>query len=139
MKTVIDTNVVLDVLCNRKPFCEDAARIVALSELNVFESYVSASAVTDIYYILSKTHNKDSAIASIKKILKTIKVASVLGDIIYKALDIGWDEFEDSVQYLVGEHLRADFIIARNKKDFVNSSISVVTPSQFLDMLLSNE
>jgi predicted nucleic acid-binding protein len=52
MKVLIDTNIVLDVLLNRHPYCQDAARIIILSEKEIIEGYTSASAITDIYYIL---------------------------------------------------------------------------------------
>jgi hypothetical protein len=49
-------------------------------------------------------------------------------------LDLGWNDFEDSVQYTVGESITADYIITRNINDFCNSSIKIVTPEQFLDI-----
>ena len=51
MKLLFDTNVVLDVLLNRAPYCESAAKAAVLSEKGYVNGYVSASAVTDIYYI----------------------------------------------------------------------------------------
>jgi predicted nucleic acid-binding protein len=57
MKALIDTNIVLDVLLNRQPYCQDAAKIIVLSEKEIIESYVSASAITDIYYITQKEYN----------------------------------------------------------------------------------
>jgi predicted nucleic acid-binding protein len=54
MKVLIDTNIVLDVLLNRQPYCQDAAKIIILSEKKIIESYVSASTITDIYYITQR-------------------------------------------------------------------------------------
>lgn len=51
MKILIDTNVVLDVLLMREPFCKDAVRVLELTKRDDIKEYVSASAVTDIYYI----------------------------------------------------------------------------------------
>lgn len=50
MKCLIDTNVILDVLLKRDPFCSSAAKVLKLSMYDKFSFYVSASAVTDIYY-----------------------------------------------------------------------------------------
>jgi predicted nucleic acid-binding protein len=54
MKILIDTNIALDVLLKREPFYEDAAKVILLSEKDIIDAYVSASAVTDIYYIARK-------------------------------------------------------------------------------------
>jgi predicted nucleic acid-binding protein len=137
MKVLIDTNIVLDVLLNRQPYCQDAAKIIVLSEKEIIESYVSASAITDIYYITQKEYkNKQVAIDLMKKILEVILVATITGNNIYRALDLGWNDFEDSVQYIVGESISADYIITRNLDDFNNSTIKIVTPEQFLNIII---
>jgi predicted nucleic acid-binding protein len=136
MKVLIDTNIVLDVLLNRQPYCQDAAKIIVLSEKKIIESYVSASEITDIYYITQKEYkNKQITIVLIKKILEVISVATITGNDIYQALDLGWNDFEDSVQYIVGESIAADYIITRNTDDFSNSTIKIVTAEQFLNIL----
>jgi predicted nucleic acid-binding protein len=136
MKALIDTNIVLDVLLNRQPYCQNAAKIIVLSEKKIIESYVSASAITDIYYIMQKEYkNKQITIDLMKKILEVILVATITGNNIYQALDLGWNDFEDSVQYIVGESISADYIITRNLDDFDNSTIKIVTPEQFLNIL----
>ena len=48
------------------------------------------------------------------------------------ALDLEWDDFEDSVQYIVGGSFSADYIITRNTEDFASGSIIAVTPEEFL-------
>ena len=52
MKVMFDTNIILDLLLNRQPFCEMSARVIDLSATKVIEGYVSASAITDIYLSL---------------------------------------------------------------------------------------
>ena len=49
MTVLLDTNVVLDILLNRQPYYNEAALIFGLSEKEFIKSYISASAVTDIY------------------------------------------------------------------------------------------
>jgi predicted nucleic acid-binding protein len=136
MKVLIDTNIVLDILLRREHYFEDAAKIVVLSENKIIESYVSASAITDIYYITQKAYkNKKTAIDLIKKILKILSVATITGNNIYQALDLDWNDFEDSVQYIVGENITAEYNITRNVDDFNKSRIKIVTPEQFLNIL----
>ncbi|MCL2440785.1 MAG: hypothetical protein FWD14_03515 [Treponema sp.] len=43
-----------------------------------------------------------------------------------------WDDFEDFVQFVVGESLSVDCIVTRNVQDFISSLIPVLTPEKFL-------
>ena len=54
MKILIDTNVILDVLCNRADFVEDAKKIFKLCEVNKVDGYISALSVPNIVYIMRK-------------------------------------------------------------------------------------
>ena len=51
---------------------------------------------------------------------------------IFQALDLDWNDFEDSVQYVVGESFSADFIVTRNTQDYASGSIPAVTPEDFI-------
>ena len=62
-------------------------------------------------------------------------VLTVTDEDIYKALDLTWDDFEDSVQFTVGEGLSVDYIITRNTQDFSSSHIPAVTPEQFMQII----
>lgn len=133
MQVLIDTNVVLDVLLNRDDFVQDAVTILKLPEGSV-QKYVSASAITDIYYI-ARQEIKDKA--EVKNLLKTllqiIHVADVSEDNILTALDSDWSDFEDSVQNAVAESHNYDAVITRNKGDYKKSNLKVFSPKEFLE------
>jgi hypothetical protein len=140
MKVLVDSNVILNKLLKQPAFFAGSNAIFTLAEIGQianqeFKGYISASAVTDIYYITRKSLGKTAAHNAIKKMLNIFYPATVTGDNIYQALDLEWDDFEDSVQYVVGEGLAVDYIITRNTKDFTSGSISAVTPEQFLKNL----
>ena len=71
----------------------------------------------------------------IKNLLKTIRVASVTESDIHEAIDLGWDDFEDSVQYIAGKRIHADWIITHNSSDYMLSQIKTLTPKEFLDLI----
>jgi predicted nucleic acid-binding protein len=133
MNVLIDTNIVLDILLQREPHYKDAARIIVLSEKGYIQSFLSASAVTDIFYIARKELNdKATALGLLKNILKTIHIAAVTESSIHEALDLEWNDFEDSVQYVAGQSISAEYIITRNPKDFAGSEIKVLSPEEFI-------
>ena len=63
----------------------------------------------------------------------------VLDDNVRLALELGWDDFEDSIQYIVGENLIVEYIITRNLQDFKHGSISAVAPEEFLRRFMPTE
>ena len=140
MKLLIDTNVVLDVLLRREPYFEYAAKLQVLSEKGYIRNYVSASAVTDTFYIAKRALNdKKEAIDLLRKFLKTVHIASVTESNIYEALELQWSDFEDSVQYTVGKRILANYIITRNPKDFSKGHIKIMSPKEFIKQIVTNE
>ena len=136
MILLIDTNVVLDILLRRVSFYESAAKVVVLSEKGYINCYVSASAVTDIFYIAQKElKNKDKAVRLLENLFKVFRIASVTEACINEALDLKWDDFEDCVQYTVGKNIFADFIVTRNVKDFTKSNIKAVSSDELLKII----
>ncbi|MDR0311106.1 MAG: PIN domain-containing protein [Acidobacteriota bacterium] len=137
MNVLIDTNVVIDVLAQREPFFEHSQLILLASEQRHLNGFVSASAITDIFYIASK-FLKSKAVARelLKKhLIDTVKIATVRDDIIYEALSAEWNDFEDCVQYFVGESIGADYIVTRNPEDFSVGTIKAVSPKELLNII----
>ena len=67
MKILLDTNIIVDILSQRSPFFEDSFNLLNTIYDHNHIPCVSASAVTDIVYILRKY------IADKKKLLDTVK------------------------------------------------------------------
>jgi len=130
---LIDTNVAIDFLLNRGGFFAGAEAVFALAEQNVIVGYVSASAVTDIFYSVRKELGKPSASEAIRHLLHVFHPATVTGDDIHQALDLEWSDFEDSVQFVVGVGLSVDCIVTRNVADFASGNIPALTPERFIE------
>ena len=139
MKVLIDTNVVLNKLLKQLDFYTGSNSIFTLAETGYITGFISASAITDIFYIAGKSLGKKGAREAIRKMLKIFHPATVTGEDIYKALELEWNDFEDSVQFVIGESLSVDYIITRNTKDFSSSSIPVLTPEQFIQAITGIE
>ena len=136
MRVLIDTNVILDVLLKRSPFYEAAIEVLKLSVREDIQEFVSASAITHIYYIAYK-NMRDKAVVRelLKKLLLIVSVAGVSEEEIQKALELGWKDFEDSVQYSVALLNEMNGLITRNVKDYSSSEIQVWEPNQFLELV----
>jgi len=135
MKILIDTNIALDHLLEREPFCREAEKTIGLTKGGV-DVYLSASSITDVYYITRKAlGNKDSAMALLKSLLGAVRAATVSDNEIRQAIALEWDDFEDAVQYTSGESLNVDYVVTRNKGDFASPRIPVVTPGELIGLL----
>lgn len=133
MKAMIDTNVILDVLLKRGSFFQDSSNVLKKVSMG-FHEYISAAAVTDIYYIAYKElRDKEKVKSLIKKLLQIVRVENVNEADILAALDSDWSDFEDSVQNAITENNEYDLIITRNPSDYKKSQIQVLTPKELLE------
>ncbi len=137
MIVLFDTNIILDVLLDRKPFSEHASYLMSKVERSEINGFLCATTVTTIYYLLSKNLDKKNAITSINSIIALFEIASVNRLVIENALKSKFTDFEDSVLHESARHAGAEYIITRNIKDFKNTKIPVFTPTEFLSMLES--
>ena len=139
MKLLIDTNVVLDVLLRREPFFRTAAEVLNLTQRDEVREYVSASAITDIYYIANKQmKDRDAVRDLLKRLLMVVSVVAVSEREIQNALNLAWGDFEDSVQYSVALLNEMDGIVTRNPSDYQEATMRIWLPEQALE-LFANE
>lgn len=139
LNILIDTNVVLDFILHRQPFYSAAENIVETANLKIISAYVSASSVTDVYYLARRElRDRNLALQLLKNFLKIVKVAAVSEKEIESALNLSWRDFEDAVQYSVAKSNEMDYIITRNTEDFSGSEVAVVTPEDFCRILLED-
>lgn len=140
MKLLIDTNVVLDVLLRREPFFRTAAEVLNLTQRDDVREYVSASAITDIYYIANKQmKDRDDVRDLLKRLLMVVSVAAVSEREIQNALDLAWGDFEDSVQYSVALLNEMDGIVTRNPGDHQEANMRICLPEQALELFANGE
>ena len=133
MKLLIDTNIVLDVLLKREPFYQDAVKVMNMAQYDDVQEYISASAVTDIYYIAYRQiKDRTLVLELIKRLLMVVSVAAVSEREIRNALKTGWKDFEDAVQYSIAFLNEMDGLITRNSKDYEEADINIWSPEQVL-------
>ena len=129
----IDTDVIIDFLIDRKPYSREAAILFTLIEQKKLRGYSSSLTFSNLYYILRKieTHNKViSKLDSLSKILSILKVDE---QTIKNAINSGFLDFEDSIQYYSAQDFKKiSVIITRNIRDYKNSEIPVMTPGDYL-------
>ena len=141
MKVFLDTNILLDYLLKRQPFYDYVKRIFDMCLFKIDEC-VTPHSLVDVFYMLSERTDATSDYCR-DTILKLRAVLFVIPEnddrVLAAARNSSFEDFEDSMQNESAVAVDVDYIITRNKKDFVNSSIEVVTPEEFLQRLHVDE
>jgi predicted nucleic acid-binding protein len=132
MKIFIDTNVLLDVLLNRKDVAEESSCIWALCEKDTVKGYISAISFNNAHYVICKVHSRKKADQAMRTMLDSFNVVPLDDKILNRATDADFNDFEDSIQFFSALHCDADYIISRNIKDFPKEDIPVLEPKDFL-------
>ena len=114
MKVLIDTNVVLDVLCNRQAFSADSEAVFKLCEVNKISGYLSALSIPNIIYIMRKELEPERTKEILTKLMLIFHVA---------------------VQSVCASRIHADYIVTRNLRDFSESKVPAIAPSELLKRL----
>lgn len=133
-KIFLDTDVILDLVFERKPFFRNAQKILSLVEKNYFTGYTSSLILADCYYIISNNKNKMAAVKTISKLRSILTVLPFTDKEIGESLNSRFKDFEDGVQYFITINNGLDIIITRNISDFKNVDINVFMPNDFLNL-----
>ena len=135
MKLLIDTNIVLDVLCNLKGFVENSSKIFKLCETKMIEGYLSAISIPNIAYILRKELSIEKLKTIIVKLNIIFSIIELKPNDLILATDLYFNDYEDALQSVCAKRINADYIVTRNTKDFKNSPIKAITPEELLKII----
>lgn len=131
-KLFLDTNIVIDLLGEREPFYESAAKIATLADKGKIQIYVSALTYSTIYYLLARFEEREIVKEKIRKFKVIVETSDLTERVIDKGLASKFSDFEDALQYYCALKMDCNIIITRNGKDFKESDIPVLTPDEYL-------
>lgn len=134
METVlIDTDVILDFFFDRKPYSEEASRILSLCEKGEVKGFVTSIMLSNVYYLLRKTASHEKVIENLKMLVNIIDVTTTNRKAVLEALNSDFKDFEDALQNFSAQNENdVKVIITRNTKDYKSSTLSIMTPEAYL-------
>lgn len=138
MKLLFDTNVVLDLLLDRRPFSQAAASLFAAVEDGRCEGLLAATTLTTIDYLVSKALGRTAAREALGDLLSLMDVATVDRKVLVAALDSRAPDFEDAVIAEAAYQSGADMIITRDSTGFNHSTVSRADPVEAVAILLEH-
>jgi predicted nucleic acid-binding protein len=134
-RVLIDTNVVLDVLLERKPHLAASAAIWDAVESGGAEGYLAAHAITTIHYLAQKQLGARRAKRVIASLLQVFGVAAVDGNVLRDALQYEAHDFEDAVSEAAAQATGCEAIVTRDPKGFRTAGLPVLTPETAAPLL----
>lgn len=124
MKVLVDTNINLDYLLQREPFCQDANLLFQAIAIGQIEAHVTATTVTDIFYISRRyTQSLDLARQAVAEILSSMAICAVDRAVLEAAYNANLADFEGAVQIYSAVAQQLEAIITRDTKGFTQSPI----------------
>lgn len=136
MRVLIDTNIVLDFLLQREPFFQDAELLFQAINAGHAVGYVTATTLTDIFYISRKhTRSLEQARQAISATLTAMEICSVDRAVLELAFNSGLVDFEDAVQIFSAVAQGLDAILTRDTQGFLSSPILVLSVQELLQQL----
>ncbi|HYP41866.1 MAG TPA: PIN domain-containing protein [Chloroflexia bacterium] len=137
MRILLDTNIVLDVLLEREPFVEVAKQVWQAVDNAQIAGYITASTITDIYYIVRKTVGLQRAHEAVLVCLDAFEICTVDRQALELAA-IPDGDFEDNLQIVCATIANVDAIVTRDKAGFKSAALSILSPKEVLQQLSSS-
>ena len=130
-KLFLDTNIVIDLLEQREPYCYDAMRLFSMAYDKQVELFVSPMTFATASFLLHK-----NGADGVRKLLSNLRSLTQVSPADERTVDAAlasqYQDFEDAMQYHSALQANAEAIITRNGKDFASSKLPVLTAGEFL-------
>lgn len=137
MNVFVDTNVLIDFICSREGFYDDAETLFSyalVGKINIL--FTDISVINTLYVGKKYGYSIDEVSERIKAVFDFCSLSLIDSAVMLNALSSEWKDKEDATQYFSALNSCADIIITRNTKDFMLSEINVATPSEFVAQVL---
>jgi predicted nucleic acid-binding protein len=130
-KVFLDTNIIVDLIADRKPFSKYSIEIFKKAEEKKIKLFTSSHSIATTHYLLKKYLEEKILRDVLHNLLDYVTVIAVDTDVLKKGLRSKHKDFEDSIQILCASSVeKIDCIVTRKIKDFRDSEILVLTPDE---------
>ncbi len=129
----LDTNILIDLLADRKPYSKFARELLMLAEQKKIKLYTSSHALATTYYILNKYGDDKSLRSALMHLMDIVTLMPIDSGMVKKGLQSEHKDFEDALQMFCAYSIENLFaIVTRNIKDFKSSAVKAYSPDSIL-------
>lgn len=137
MKNIfVDTNIIIDLLSDRKPHSKFAVALFEKAESKKVKLFVSSLSFATTHYVLKKYVNEKDLRAILSDLLDFVHVIPIDSHMIKRGLISKHADFEDALQIVAALSVdKMDCIVTRDLKHYKDSDIPVFSPDSVLKKL----
>lgn len=144
MKVLIDTNVIVDVLQSREPWCRQGQMIFLAAANQRITACITAKEAADIHFFSRKQfagqENVDEKARNVlAKLFALFEVLDSLAEDCQNALGINNGDYEDAMMMETASRSGVDCIITRNVTHFSGGSVPVYSPDDYIARFIPPE
>ena len=132
----VDVNILVDVISRRDGWA-NSIKILNSARKKEYEFCISSITIYILHHVIDKYNLGLMENEKREKIQETIKDLILLpldSDIVTKALESEFNDFEDAIHYETALKHNCSTIITRNELDFLKSRIQIWSPEDFYQM-----
>ena len=132
---LLDTDVLIDVALDRRPYSDSASELLDRIEHGAEAAYIAWHSVSNLYYLVAPALGGVSARNFIAELTRFVAVATTDTESIRYAVELPMTDFEDAMQVAAARACGARHIVTRNVRDYERSPIRAVDPQEALSGL----
>ena len=131
----VDTNVLLDVVLNRKSYVDYARLLLNFGWEGRFDLFTSSVSLVNTHYIVQSNAGKSAGMKAVIHLKEIMDILNVDHEMINLAIACEPTDFEDAVQYFSAKAANCEVIVTRDRKGFKGFQLPIQTPKEFLKTL----
>jgi predicted nucleic acid-binding protein len=131
MRALLDINVELDVVIDRRPFVNDSKAVLDRHDAGKFQGALAATTLPIVFYVVRKQKNLQEARNAVQVLLQRFEICPVTDSVLSSAFQKSIPDFEDAVQDQAAAHAGIAVIVTRDPAGFAGSSLRIVEPAQW--------
>lgn len=130
-KVFVDTNIIVDLLADRRPFSKYAIEIFSKAEAKELMVYTSSHSIATTHYLLKKYIGEKELREILYDLLGFLTIIPVDVAVLKKGLRSKHRDYEDAIQIICASSIEdLDCIVTRNVKDFKDCELRVLPPDE---------
>lgn len=132
MILLIDTDVLIDVTLDRRPYAAAASRLLDALEQREATGFIAWHSVANFHYLVRPKRGSSATKAFLLELLRFVQVAPTSTDSVRYAAALPVRDFEDALQVAAAVACGANTIVTRNVRDYARAPVRAATPTALL-------
>ena len=104
-------------------------------ETRQVEGAIYALTIPNLVYVMRKELGREQISGVLQKLSAILDIEDMRAEDLRKAAALPIPDFEDALQCVCAQRIKADYIVTRNIKDFLQSKVVAVKPSELLERI----